>query len=47
LTLYVDGVKVLETKDTEIAGGSAGLVVGNRDISGIDVLFDNYIVLKP
>ena len=46
LTLYVDDIKVLETKDSDFAEGSAGMVVGNRDIPGTDVLFDNYLVLK-
>jgi hypothetical protein len=47
LTLSVDGQKVLETVDDEFKSGATGVVVGNRTTSGTDVLFDNYIVLKP
>lgn len=47
LTLFIDGQKVLEASDNELNSGANGLVVGNRSTSGTDVLFDNFIVLKP
>ncbi len=47
LTLYVDGIKVLETTDTDFPAGEVGMAAGNRTASGTDVLFDNFIVLKP
>jgi hypothetical protein len=47
LKLYVDGTHVLEARDAEFVSGGIGMVVGNRSTSGTDVLFDNFIALKP
>ncbi len=47
LKLYVDGAHVLEAQDSEFHSGGIGMVVGNRSTSGTDVLFDNFIALKP
>lgn len=47
LKLYVDGAHVLEARDDEFVSGGIGMVVGNRSTSGTDVLFDNFIALKP
>jgi hypothetical protein len=47
LTLYMNGTKVLEATDYDFVSGQVGMVVGNRSTLGTDVLFDNFIVLKP
>lgn len=47
LKLYVDGEHVLEARDDEFVSGGIGMVVGNRSTSGTDVLFDNFIAIKP
>jgi hypothetical protein len=48
LTLYVDNQKVMEAEDSDFRSGGVGLFVnsGNPD-AGADVLFDNFLVMKP
>ncbi|RPI33272.1 MAG: hypothetical protein EHM70_06510 [Chloroflexota bacterium] len=47
LTLYLNGVKLLETSDDAYSSGYVGLAVGTRDIPGVRIRFDNYLVLSP
>jgi hypothetical protein len=48
LTLYVDGKKVIEAKDSEFRSGDFGLAVNSVDSNtGADILFDNFSVKKP
>jgi hypothetical protein len=47
LTLYVNGVKLVEVQDAEFASGDAGLIAGTYQSAGTDIRFDNFIVYQP
>lgn len=47
LTLYVNGVQVDSVTDTTLASGDVGLIAGSYDESGVDILFDNFVVTRP
>jgi hypothetical protein len=47
LTLYVNGVKLVEVEDSSLAVGDVGLLAGSFDQPGVDILFDNFVVKKP
>ena len=47
LALIVNGSKLIEVRDASLGSGDVGLIAGNFDEPGINVLFDNFIVAKP
>ena len=47
LALIVNGSKLIEVRDASLASGDVGMIAGNFDEPGINVLFDNFIVVKP
>ena len=47
LTFYVNFNQVASTQDTDFATGGVGLVAGSFDEPGVDVLFQNFVVLQP
>jgi hypothetical protein len=47
LSLSVNGKKLFEVKDTDFSSGDVGLIAGTADQPGVDVVFDNFIVMKP
>lgn len=47
LTLYVNGEKIAEARDSEFQSGDLGLIAGAYDPSGANILFDNFSVMKP
>lgn len=47
LTGYVNGRAVAITNDTDFPSGDAGLIAGTFDQPGVDVAFDNFVVIKP
>ncbi len=47
LTLYVNGVKLVQVEDSSLAVGDVGLLAGTFDEPGVDILFDNFMVKKP
>lgn len=47
LTLYVNHEPFLEVEDSDFSVGEVGLIVGAYNQSGVDILFDNYFVIKP
>lgn len=47
LTLYVNGVKMVEASDDSYSSGFIGLVVGTTSVPGLEVSFDNFIAKKP
>lgn len=47
LTLTVNGTLLLETEDYQIEKGNLALLAGVRSMPGIDVLFDDYVVMEP
>ena len=47
LLLIVNGVRLLEVRDDSFSQGDVGLIVGNFENKGVDVLFEDFIVVKP
>lgn len=47
LALTVNGVFVAETSDSSFHEGDIGLIVGSFDDPGVDIWFDNLVVLVP
>lgn len=47
LRLYINGTLAAEVEDDAIQSGEIGLMAGAFDEPGVDVWFDNFIVLKP
>jgi hypothetical protein len=47
LTLYVNGVKLHQAKDSEFASGDVGLITGAYEAPGVDIRFDNFVVYQP
>jgi hypothetical protein len=47
LSLYVNGKKLAEVRDSSFASGDVGLIAGTYDTPGTDIRFDNFIVYEP
>lgn len=47
LTFYVNGFKIAEVHDSTLTRGDVGLLAGTFDQPGVDVIFDNFVVIKP
>ncbi len=47
LRLFINEVMVFETQDTDYQKGDVGLLAGSFDNPGTEILFDNFVVLKP
>lgn len=47
LLLVVNNKRLIQVNDTALTYGDVGLIVGNYDKPGTDILFDNFIVTKP
>lgn len=47
LTLMVNGITLLQVQDNAISYGDVGLMIGNFSEPGVDILFDDFIVVKP
>jgi hypothetical protein len=47
LVLFVNDQKLAVASDSEFDWGGAGLMVGSYDQPGVDILFDNFIVIQP
>ncbi len=47
LTLIVNGTVLLQVQDDSFTYGDVGLIVGNFSEPGVDILFDDFIVVKP
>ncbi|MHB0924607.1 MAG: hypothetical protein ACYC3H_11675 [Bellilinea sp.] len=47
LTLYVNQEKFLDVEDADFSTGDVGLIAGSYNEPGVDILFDNFYVLKP
>ncbi len=47
LILYVNDQLVGSAEDSEFITGDVGLLAGAFDLPGVDVYFDNFVVLKP
>ena len=47
LSLYANGTLLDQQTDDEYTYGNVGLIAGTYDISGTDILFDNFTVRQP
>lgn len=47
LTFYVNEMQVASTQDTDLASGGVGVLAGSFEEPGVDVLFQNFVVLQP
>jgi len=47
LTFYVNGFQVASVQNSTLKAGDVGLLAGTFDQSGVDVIFDNFVALKP
>ena len=47
LALVVNDVKLLQVQDETFSYGDVGLIAGNLETAGTDILFDYFIVVKP
>ncbi len=47
LTFYVNGQPLAQAQDSDLAQGEVGLLAGSFSQPGVDVLFDNFVVLQP
>jgi hypothetical protein len=47
LTLYINGFETASVRDTTLKSGDIGLLAGTFNQPGVDVIFDNFVVMKP
>jgi len=47
LSMFVNGFEVLSVQDGALHSGDIGLLAGTFAQSGVDVIFDNFVVLQP
>ncbi len=47
LAAYVNSVQLTQAQDTTLQHGDVGLLAGTFSQAGVDVVFDNFVVLKP
>lgn len=45
--LYVNGTPVAQAQDADFPEGDVGLLAGTFNQPGVDVIFDNFVVLQP
>lgn len=44
LTLYVNGEKLLQVKDSDFPSGKVGIAIGNRSVAGLEVVFNYFSI---
>lgn len=47
LTFYINGKQLAQVTDTTFRSGEVGVLAGSYDEPGVEISFDNFIVLKP
>jgi len=47
LTLYVNGFQIAQAQDSTLTSGDVGLMAGTFAQPGVDIIFDNFVVLQP
>ncbi len=47
IILFVNGTQVASASDSTFKSGKIGLMAGDRDPGGADILFKNFYVYKP
>jgi hypothetical protein len=43
----VNGQILADVKDSDLSDGDIGLIASTFDESGVDILFDNFVVTRP
>jgi len=47
LTLIINEITLIQVQDNALSYGDVGLMIGNFSEPGVDILFDDFFVLKP
>ncbi len=47
LAFFVNGFQIASVQDATLKSGDVGLLAGTFSASGVDVIFDNFVALKP
>jgi hypothetical protein len=47
LTLFVNGQEVISAEDGDFVSGGMGVIAGSTQQAGVDIFFDNFIVIQP
>ena len=47
LALFVNETRLIQVEDDSLGYGDVGLIVGNLEETGVNILFDDFVVLKP
>lgn len=47
LTLYINGFETASVQDSTLKSGDVGLLAGTFTHPGVDVIFDNFVAMKP
>lgn len=47
LTFYVNGLQLIQVDDPTLASGDVGVLAGTFSTPGVDIIFDNFVVLQP
>jgi hypothetical protein len=46
-TFYVNGFQIAQAKDSSLTSGDVGMLAGTFSTPGVDIVFDNFVVLQP
>lgn len=47
LTFFINGFQVAQAQDATLNSGDVGILAGTFGIPGVDIVFDNFVVLQP
>lgn len=47
LTFYVNGFQIAQAQDETLTSGDVGIIAGTFSTPGVDIIFDNFVVLAP
>jgi hypothetical protein len=47
LFFYVNGRLLTQVSDSEFPSGDVGILAGTFNEPGVDIVFDNFVVVKP
>ncbi|MBM3179264.1 MAG: hypothetical protein FJZ86_02810 [Chloroflexi bacterium] len=47
LTFYANGYQITQTQDFTLTNGDVGILAGTFVTPGVDIVFDNFVVLQP
>jgi len=47
LTFYINGFQIAQAQDGTLTSGDVGIIAGTFATPGVDIIFDNFVVLQP